>query len=84
MSPWVTTSVIGGLVLLVSAMLLIVVLVRSQLGERSLTEPLRYALAVNPPREVPSSLNWRWSNAFLSSIRQSLRARATPTALPWI
>jgi cytochrome c oxidase subunit 1 len=57
MAPLVIISVIGGLVLLVSAILLITVLVRSQLGDRSLTEPLRYSLAVNPPREVPSSLN---------------------------
>jgi cytochrome c oxidase subunit 1 len=57
MAPLVIISVIGGLVLLTSAILLITVLVRSQLSESSLTEPLRYALAVNPPREVPSSLN---------------------------
>ena len=40
-----------------SAILLIVILVRSQLGERRLEAPLRYALAVNPPRTVPASLN---------------------------
>jgi cytochrome c oxidase subunit I len=57
MAPLVIISVIGGLVLLTSAILLITVLVRSQLSESFLTEPLRYALAVNPPREVPSSLN---------------------------
>ncbi|MBV8360806.1 MAG: cbb3-type cytochrome c oxidase subunit I [Deltaproteobacteria bacterium] len=57
MGPLVIISVIGGLILLVSAILLIINLVGSQLGEFSLTEPLRYALAVNPPREVPSSLN---------------------------
>ena len=57
MAPLVMISVIGGLVLLISAILLITVLVRSHLGERWLKEPLRYALAVNPPREVPSSLN---------------------------
>ena len=53
----VIISVIGGLVLLVAATLLIIVLVRSHLGDRSLVEPLRYALAVNPPRQVPSALN---------------------------
>jgi cytochrome c oxidase subunit 1 len=31
--------------------------VRSHLGERVLAQPLRYALAVNPPREVPAALN---------------------------
>ena len=54
--PLVIISVIGGLILLVSAILLIVILVRSQLGERRLAAPLRYALAVNPPRHVPASL----------------------------
>jgi cytochrome c oxidase subunit 1 len=56
-APLVIVSVIGGLVLLVAATLLIIVLVRSHLGDRSLVEPLRYALAVNPPRQVPSALN---------------------------
>jgi cytochrome c oxidase subunit 1 len=49
--------VIGGLVLLVAATLLIIILVRSHLGERVLAQPLRYALAVNPPRQVPAALN---------------------------
>src|SRR5271167_3148149 len=57
MSPLVITSVIGGLILLTSATLLIVVLVRSHLGERALAQPLRYALAVNPPHQVPAALN---------------------------
>src|SRR6266436_3296586 len=57
MGPLVIISVIGGLILLVSAILLIVILVRSQLGEKRLATPLRYALAVNPPKYVPASLN---------------------------
>ena len=57
MGSLVVISVIGGLILLVSAILLIVILVRSQLGERWLAAPLRYALAVNPPKAVPASLN---------------------------
>ena len=57
MGPLVVISVIGGLILLVSAVLLIVILVRSQLGARQLATPLRYALAVNPPKHVPASLN---------------------------
>jgi cytochrome c oxidase subunit I len=57
MAPLVVMSVVGGLILLVSAVLLIVILVRSQLGERRLAAPLRYALAVNPPKAVPASLN---------------------------
>jgi len=57
MGPLVIISVVGGAILLLSAILLIVVLVRSQFGERHLEAPLRYALAVNPPRTVPASLN---------------------------
>jgi cytochrome c oxidase subunit 1 len=57
MGPPVIVSVIGGLILLVSAVLLIVILVRSQLGATQLATPLRYALAVNPPTHVPASLN---------------------------
>jgi cytochrome c oxidase subunit I len=53
----VDISVIGGLILLTSAILLIVILVRSHFGERALVAPLRYALAVNPPARVPASLN---------------------------
>ena len=57
MGPLVVISVIGGLVLLTSAVVLIVILVRSQFGERTIVEPLRFALAVNPPVRVPPSLN---------------------------
>lgn len=57
MAPLVDLSVVGGFILLVSAILLIIVLLRSHFGELSLVEPLRYALAVNPPRYVPPSLN---------------------------
>jgi cytochrome c oxidase subunit 1 len=57
MAPLVDISVLGSLILLISAILLIVILTRSHFGERSLMEPLRYALAVNPPHAVPSSLN---------------------------
>jgi cytochrome c oxidase subunit 1 len=57
MGPLVIISVIGGAILLISAILLVLILVRSQLGERQLAAPLRYALAVNPPKYVPASLN---------------------------
>ncbi|MBV8523657.1 MAG: cbb3-type cytochrome c oxidase subunit I [Acetobacteraceae bacterium] len=56
-APLVITSAIGGLILLVSAILLIITLIRSHLGERVSVQPLRYALAVNPPRQVPAALN---------------------------
>jgi cytochrome c oxidase subunit 1 len=55
--PLVIISVIGGLILLISATLLIVILVLSHFGERMVGAPLRYALAVNPPTHVPASLN---------------------------
>jgi cytochrome c oxidase subunit I len=50
-------SVIGGFILLTSAILFIIILARSQLGMEELPQPLRYALAVNPPTRVPASLN---------------------------
>jgi len=57
MAPLVVISVIGGLILLTSAILVITILVRTQIGEAHLPEPLRYALAVNPPIKVPKALN---------------------------
>jgi len=57
MGPLVIVSVIGGLILLLSAVLLIVILIRSHFSDRIMGEPLRYASAVNPPVWVPSSLN---------------------------
>jgi cytochrome c oxidase subunit I len=57
MGPLVVISVIGGLILLSSAVLLIVILVRSHFGESAAREPLRFAVAVNPPVRVPPSLN---------------------------
>jgi cytochrome c oxidase subunit 1 len=57
MGPLVIISVIGGLILTISAILLIVILVRSHFGERFPGERLRYALAVNPPAWVSPSLN---------------------------
>ena len=57
MGPLVIISVIGGLILLSSAILLIVTLIRSHFGERTAVEPMRYAVAVNPPVRVPPALN---------------------------
>jgi cytochrome c oxidase subunit I len=57
MAPLVITSVVGGVILLLSAIFLIVVLIRSHVGERTAQEPIRYSLAVNPPAYVPASLN---------------------------
>ena len=56
-APFVIVSGIGGLILLASAILLIVILIRSHFGTRMLSTPLQYALAVNPPQHVPEALN---------------------------
>jgi cytochrome c oxidase subunit I len=56
-APLTIISVLGGVILLCSAILLIVILVRSHFGELSLIQPVGYALAVNPPLRVPPSLN---------------------------
>jgi cytochrome c oxidase subunit 1 len=57
MGPLVIISAIGGLILVVSAILLVAILVCSHFGETTATAPLHFALAVNPPRKVPPSLN---------------------------
>jgi cytochrome c oxidase subunit I len=57
MVPLAVISVVGGFILLLSAILLVTVLVRSQFGDTVLQAPLRYALAVNPPVRVPNALN---------------------------
>jgi cytochrome c oxidase subunit I len=57
MGPLVTISVIGGVIMLFSAILLIFILVRSHFGERTVAAPMHYAIAVNPPVHVPASLN---------------------------
>jgi cytochrome c oxidase subunit I len=57
MGHLVITSVFGAVILVVSAILLIVILVRSHFGERTVEAPLQYALAVNPPARVPAPLN---------------------------
>lgn len=57
MGPLVIMSVIGGVILLSSAIVLIVIVVRSHFGARARAESLAYAIAVNPPERVPSALN---------------------------
>jgi cytochrome c oxidase subunit I len=55
--PWVVVSLVGGLILLVSAILFVrnlVVLHRSSV--QAIASPL-YALAVHPPKRVPAALN---------------------------
>lgn len=57
MVPLVIISVIGALMLLASAILLIVILVRSHFGKEIAIEPLRYATPVNVSARVPAALN---------------------------
>ena len=54
---WVSVSAFGGFVLVFSAMLLIGVLLASHLGPVAAGAPLRFSLAVHPPRRLPASLN---------------------------
>ena len=69
--PWVVVSLIGGLMLLASALLFVANLVRlhGPAGARLAPIPLRYALALHPPARVPASLNgfalWNALVAFL-------------------
>jgi cytochrome c oxidase subunit 1 len=57
MVPLVDLSVLGGFVLVGSALLLAFILIRSAVGEKSVQRPIRYALAVHPPAQVPAALN---------------------------
>jgi len=57
MGPLVIMSVIGGAILLSSAVVLILVLVRSHFGAKEQTEPQGYAIAVNPPVRLAPALN---------------------------
>lgn len=54
--PWVIVSLIGGMILLVSAVLLIWNLLPAGLGRRTV-QVYRYAEAVHPPGRVPAALN---------------------------
>ena len=57
--PWVVVSLVGGVVLLASALLFVANLAR--LHEKSARDvvpaPTRYALALHPPARLPASLN---------------------------
>jgi cytochrome c oxidase subunit 1 len=56
--PYVIVSFIGGLVLVASALMFVWNMVQLQRGEeRVAAAPVEYAMAVNPPRRIPSVLN---------------------------
>ncbi|MFS8055607.1 b(o/a)3-type cytochrome-c oxidase subunit 1 [Rhizobium sp. BR 317] len=53
----VVLSAIGGFILVISGLLFILVLVRTQFGTPEKCEDYRFALAVHPPTKVPLALN---------------------------
>jgi cytochrome c oxidase subunit 1 len=55
--PLVSVSAVGGFILLLSAVLLIVILLRSQRGEKAEAAPLTYARALDDGSPVPRTLN---------------------------
>jgi len=55
--PLVNASAVGGFILLLSAVLLIVILLRSQRGEKAEPRPLTYARALDDGSPVPRTLN---------------------------
>jgi len=55
--PLVSMSAIGGLILLLSGILLIVILLRSQSGEKAEVGALRYARALDDGSPLPRALN---------------------------
>jgi cytochrome c oxidase subunit 1 len=56
--PWVIVSLIGGIILAVSALLFVYNLVRlHRTGLRGAPRTIAYARAIHPPERVPSSLN---------------------------
>ncbi len=54
---WVSISAVGGFVLVFSALLLVGVLLASHRGAAVGQPPLKFSLAVHPPRLLPASLN---------------------------
>jgi cytochrome c oxidase subunit 1 len=56
-APWVTMSVIGGAILVVSGVLFFIVLVRGQVAARTEPAAYRFSIAVRPPRSLPAALN---------------------------
>jgi cytochrome c oxidase subunit 1 len=55
--PWTIVSVIGGFIMLAAALLLVWNLATLYRGSTAVDRRMRYALAVHPPRRLPSALN---------------------------
>jgi cytochrome c oxidase subunit 1 len=56
-APWVIVSVIGGAIVVVSAVLFLVILARGQMAHRVEPGTYRFSVAVHPPRRLPAALN---------------------------
>ena len=56
-APWVTMSVIGGVILVLSGALFFVVLARGHMAPRVEPEAYRFSVAAQPPRLLPAALN---------------------------
>jgi cytochrome c oxidase subunit 1 len=56
-APWVVASALGGGLLLISAALVLIILVRSARGARAQAEPLNYALGMDRNVPLPRALN---------------------------
>jgi cytochrome c oxidase subunit I len=54
---WITLSVIGGAILVVSGALFLIVLVRGQMAARVEPGVYRFSVAAHPPRSLPAALN---------------------------
>ena len=54
---WVTMSVLGGAILVVSGGLFLLVLARGQMARRSEPAAYRFSVAAHPPRSLPAALN---------------------------
>ena len=56
-ATWVTMSVIGGAILVMSGALFLIVLARGQTALRAEPGAYRFSVAVHPPRSLPAALN---------------------------
>ena len=56
-AAWVTMSVIGGAILVVSGALFLIVLIRGQMAARVEPGVYRFSVATHPPRPLPAALN---------------------------
>jgi cytochrome c oxidase subunit I len=54
---WVIMSVVGALILVISAILFFVILIKAHYGERTTPPAYRFSTAVHEPRTVPVALN---------------------------